>query len=216
MLKAMIMDFDGLIVDTEVVYYQIFSDWFRQKKQYALTMEDFLTCVGSHPEDLFQKLEAKYGFHVDRVAFQREIQERFLEESELLPVKDGVLEFIQAAKRAGLYLALATSAPLPKPLHHLKRLGLLEYFDLLVTADDVKRVKPFPDLFLKAVEKLGINKDEALIVEDSLNGLRSGLNAQMRVLVIPNDVTKHCTFKGYYRKADSLLHEKVSALIAEF
>lgn len=216
MLKAIIMDFDGLIVDTEVVYYKIFADWFLQKKQYELTMEDFLICVGSNPEDLFQKLETQHGCCVDRALFQREIQERFLEESKLLPVKDGVAEFIQATKRGGLSLALATSAPLPKPLSHLKRLGLLEYFDLLVTADDVERIKPHPDLFLKAVEKLRIDKSEALIVEDSLNGLQSGLNAEMRVLVVPNDVTKHCIFKGYYRKVDSLLQEDVRALIANF
>lgn len=216
MLKAIIMDFDGLIVDTEVVYYRIFTEWFREKMRHDLTMQDFLSCVGSHPEDLLRKLESTYGFHVDREAFHREIGERFEKESEWLPARDGVTEFIRAAKQAGLYLALATSAPRAKPLRHLKRLGLLAYFDLLVTADDVKRVKPFPDLFLAAAEKLGIAKEEALIVEDSLHGLRSGLNAQMRVMIVPNAVTRHAAFAGYYRKTDSLSLEDVTALIDQF
>ena len=57
MLKTIIMDFDGLIVDTEVVWYHIYVEWFRREKGYDLSVQEFLTCVGSNSEDLFRKLD---------------------------------------------------------------------------------------------------------------------------------------------------------------
>ena len=216
MLKAVIMDFDGLIVDTEVVWYNIFREWFKKKQNYDLPVEEFLFCVGSNAEDLFNTLEIKNNCIIDRDEFAKDTQKIFLERSEILPPKEGVVEFIKSVKSEGLKLSLATSSKRIKPTKHLERLGLIKYFDSIVTAEDVARIKPHPDLFLKAVEKLGINKNEALIVEDSLNGLNSGLNAEMRVLVIPNDVTKYCNFRNYYKIADSLLNIDVKKLISDF
>ncbi|MDO4270667.1 MAG: HAD family hydrolase [Eubacteriales bacterium] len=215
MLKTIIMDFDGLIVDTEVVWYQIYVEWLREQKDYALTVQEFLTCVGSTPEDLFDKLD-RGGIHVDRAQFARDTTARFLEESAFLPAKHGVEDFLRAAKENGLYVSLATSAGLKKPTVHLERLGLMRYFDLLVTAEDVERVKPYPDLFLKTAEKLGCSPAECLVVEDSLNGLTAGRNAGMRVLIVPNDVTRYCAFEGQYRLCGSLADVDVPALIADF
>ncbi|MDY3618398.1 HAD family hydrolase [Agathobaculum sp.] len=215
MLKAIILDFDGLIVDTEVVWYQIYVEWFKKHKDYDMTVEEFLTCVGSNAEDLFRKLDAQ-GIHVDREAFVRDTQQRFIEQSGTLPAKDGVADFIHAARERGVKVALATSSGRRKPETHLRRLGLLDQFDLLVTAEDVTRIKPFPDLFLAAAEKLGLAPEECLVVEDSLNGLKAGQNAGMRVLVVPNDVTKYCTFEGDLRLCESLAQVDFDALMADF
>lgn len=216
MLKAIIMDFDGLIVDTEVVWYNIFFEWFKIKKNYDLSVDEFLVCVGSSSEDLFNAIQAKNNCIIGRDEFTLDTQELFLERSELLQPKEGVVEFIKAVKSEGLKLTLATSSKRIKPIKHFERLGLTKYFDLIVTAEDVKRIKPYPDLFIKTVEKLGINKNEALIVEDSLNGLTAGLNADMRVLVVPNEVTKYSNFKNYYKIADSLLNVDVKKLVSDF
>ena len=139
MLKAIIMDFDGLIVDTEVVWYHIYVEWFKRHKNYEMTIEEFLTCVGSYPEDLFRKLDGQ-GIHVDREDFARDTQQRFIEASSALPAKEGVAEFIRAAREHGVKVTLATSSGRKKPETHLRRLGLLEDFDLLVTAEDVTRI----------------------------------------------------------------------------
>lgn len=215
MLKTIIMDFDGLIVDTEVVWYHIYVEWFQTHKAYALSVTEFLTCVGSNAEELFQKLDGK-GIHVDREAFVLDTRTRFIEESARLPAKPGVEDFLRSAKENGLRVALATSSCREKPTVHLERLHLMQYFDLLVTAEDVERIKPHPDLFLKAAETLGCAPEECLVVEDSLNGLTAGLNAGMRVLVVPNDVTRHCAFAGQYRLCASLTEVDVPALIADF
>ena len=215
MLKTIIMDFDGLIVDTEVVWYHIYVEWFRREKGYDLSVQEFLTCVGSNSEDLFRKLDAK-GVTVDRDAFAKDTFAQFIEQSSRLPAKPGVEDFLKQAHANGLSVALATSSSRKKPTVHLERLGLLPYFDLLVTAEDVERIKPHPDLFLKAAEKLSCTPEECLVVEDSLNGLLAGLNAHMRVLVVPNDVTKYCQFDGQYRLCNSLADVNVAQLIAEF
>lgn len=215
MLKTIIMDFDGLIVDTEVVWYQIYVEWFRKNKGYGLTVQEFLTCVGSNAEALFSQLDEK-GIHVDREAFAQDTFARFIEESNRLPAKPGVADFLKSAKENGLSVALATSSARKKPTVHLERLGLMQYFDLLVTSEDVERIKPAPDLFLKAAEKTGCTPAECLVVEDSLNGLLAGLNAGMRVLVVPNDVTKYCEFQGQYRMCASLADVDVPALIEGF
>ena len=209
------MDFDGLIVDTEVVWYQIYVDWFRQKKQYELTAQEFLLCVGSNAEELFREFDEK-GIHVDREEFVRDTQSRFIEESSKLPAKPGVAEFLKEAKACNLNVALATSSMRKKPETHLKRLKLMQYFDLLVTAEDVERIKPAPDLFLKAAEKTGCEAGECLVVEDSLNGLQAGLNAGMRVLVVPNAVTKYSDFTGSYLMADSLEQVDLGEVITGF
>ena len=82
MLKTIIMDFDGLIVDTEVVWYRIYVEWFRVHKQYDLSVQEFLACVGSNAEDLFRKLDAK-GIHVDRDAFAQDVIGTRIDRSDL-------------------------------------------------------------------------------------------------------------------------------------
>ena len=215
MLKTIIMDFDGLIVDTEVVWYQIYVEWFRKNKNYEMSVQEFLICVGSEAEELFKSLDSR-GIHVDREIFARDTQQRFIEESTKLPAKPGVEDFLRTAKKQGIVIALATSSTRKKPETHLNRLNLMKYFDLLVTAEDVQRIKPAPDLFLKTAEKAGCTVEECLVIEDSLNGLKAGLNANMRVLVVPNDVTKYCDFQGEYLMVNSLEEVDVEKLIREF
>ncbi|MBS4206679.1 HAD family hydrolase [Bacillus sp. FJAT-50079] len=213
MLKAVIMDFDGVIVDTEVIWFNIFQEWFQKNWNYDLTIEEFLICVGSHPEDLFKRLEKEYSIVINRNTFTEETSQKFLDESMDLPLKEGVLEFIQALKSENILLALATSATRKKPMYHLTRLNILQYFDVIVTAEDVDNIKPHPDLFNKAVEKLGIDKEEVVIIEDSVNGLIAGNRADINTIVCVNDVTKHSKFENYFIKVDSLKELDVNNLI---
>ena len=215
MLKAVIMDFDGVIIDTEVVWYNIYKDWFKRNKNYPLSIQEFLICVGSQEEELFIELERKQKIVVDRKRFKEDVHGTFIEQSNLLPPKEGVVQFIQEVKRKGLKLALATSATRKKPVSHLTRLGLMEYFDTLVTAEDVERIKPFPDLFEEAAGRLAVSPPEVLIVEDSLNGMKAGMRAHMKVLVVPNEVTKLSDFNGCYRQVQSLREVSVARIIEE-
>lgn len=216
MLKAILLDFDGLVIDTEVVWYGIFRDWFKVNTSYDLSIQEFLVCVGSTSQALFDKLKMEQNIIVDTDKFAKDTYEHFIELSNSLPANEGVEDFIKSLKSMNLVLSLATSSRKQKPINHLTRLGLIQYFDQIITADDVLRVKPFPDLFLKAIEVLGVKKDEALIVEDSFNGLQAGIEANIRVMVIPNAVTKHSKFKGYYKKEESLALTSIKVLCEEW
>ncbi len=215
MLKAIIMDFDGLVVDTEVVWYRIYAKWFEEHADYELTVQEFLSCVGADSDPLFSRL-AKKGIEIDAEAFSRDTLELFKKRSALLPAKEGVEKLLKEAKENGLGTALATSAGITKIRYHLGRLDLLRYFDVLVTSEDVKNIKPAPDLFLAAAEKLGCSPAECLVVEDSRNGLLAGLNAEMKVLIVPNEVTKYSDFEGKYLYFDSLGEVDVPELIKNF
>lgn len=215
MLKAVIMDFDGVIIDTEVIWYNIYADWFKKHKNYELHIKEFLICVGSDSGDLFDDLKKK-DIIVDREQFARDTTSSFIEQSNLLPPKEGVIEFVEMVKCRGLKLALATSATRQKPVKHLTRLGLIDKFDELITSEDVNRIKPYPDLFLKAADRLNIQSDEALVIEDSFNGLQAGMNAGMRVLIVPNRVTMHSDFNGYYCRLNSLAEINMDDLLADF
>lgn len=216
MLKAVIMDFDGLIIDTEVVWHEIFVEWFKKHKQYDLSMKEFLKCVGANSEELFRFLEAEKGMNIDRRHFEEETKSLFLDKVNLLPPKDGVEDFIKASYKAGLKLAIATSAGRAKPITHLNRFGLINYFDIIITADDVKRIKPYPDLYLKTLKELEVDPKETVIVEDSLNGLVAGKSAGVKVIVVPNDVTKYDEFEGCYKRVNSLKDININSLIEEF
>lgn len=216
MLKAVIMDFDGVIIDTEVVWYDIYTAWFKKNIDYELSVQEFLTCVGSNSDDLFDALREKKNIVVDRKQFADDTTRLFVAQSNHLPLKEGVAEFIEAVKSRGLKLALATSSTRIKPVKHLTRFGLIDKFDELVTAEDVQNIKPHPDLFLKAAEKMGISPDNVLVIEDSLNGLKAGVNAKMRVFIVPNDVTRYSEFNGCYCQAKSLSEINMDKLLADF
>lgn len=213
MVQAIIMDFDGVIIDTEVVWYDIFSEWFLEKYEYNLSINEFLMCVGSNSNVLFKEIGKKVNDEINIEQFNIDTRERFIEKSMSLPAKEGIEDFIKLVKELGLKLALATSSERVKPTTHLKRLGLFKYFDLIITAEDVKRVKPFPDLFLKVLSEFQIESTEALIIEDSLNGLSAGIEAKIDVIVIPNDVTRYSDFIGCYKIYNSASELKKVELI---
>ena len=216
MLKALIFDFDGVIVDTETQWYEIYRDWLKEEYDYDLDIRDYLVCVGSNSQRLFAFLWEAIGPEVDGEAFERSATEEFIRRSSVLPPMEGVTELIKEAKRRGMKLAIATSATRKKPEAHLKRLGLLEYFDAFSTAELCKNIKPAPDIVLKAAELLGVTPAECLAVEDSGNGLTSANRAGMRCLLVPNQITRHCEFEPCYKRVESLADVNLDEIEKDF
>jgi len=113
-------------------------------------------------------------------------------------VLPGVLDTIHAAKQLGLKLAIASSSPHSWVDTHARRLGVFHYFDRVICSDDVGvgRVKPNPDLFLLALKQLQVQKNEALIFEDSPNGVLAANRADIFVVAIPNPITALLIIEG--------------------
>jgi len=213
MLKAVILDFDGIIIDSETIWFDIFNKWFKDNHQYDLPITEFTKCVGSEKEDLFIYLEDKYDFEIDRKKFEHDTIDLFIELTKDIPVMDGIEDFIKVVKKHNLKLGLCTSATIKKPTYHLNRLDLMKYFDAITTADDVERIKPFPDLYENALKKLNVKPNEVIVIEDSYNGLLSANSAGIKTIVVPNYVTKHFNFEEAFMIKNSVKEIDLKGLI---
>lgn len=121
--------------------------------------------------------------------------------------------YLADAHEAGLTIALATSSTKKWVTTHLTKLDLISYFDYLITQDMVEHVKPAPDLFLKTLEVLDIEPDEAIIFEDSLNGLIAALEAKVPTVIIPNPVTESLPFENFHLKLNSMADMTLQEII---
>lgn len=215
MLEALIFDFDGLIVDTE---WPDFQSWHELCREYGveLSLETWLPCVGTgvttqvfHPYDY---LVAQLGRELEREVIVARCRQRSLELIASQPILPGVKELILEAKARGLRLAVASSSAHTWVSGHLSRLGLLDYFDTLACCDEVTHTKPYPDLYLKALEKLGVRAEQAVAFEDSLNGMLAAQRAALFCVLIPNLLTQHLPFERVDLRVTSLAELTLDAI----
>jgi HAD superfamily hydrolase (TIGR01509 family) len=199
-IKALIFDFDGLILDTETPDYVAWKEIY-QEHGFELPHEEWGKIVGGYGFSNFDAAEhlafLSQG-QLDSVTLRARHQ---LEASAAIAraaVLPGVLDHIHEAKRLGLKLAIASSSPHSWVDTHAKRLGIFHYFDQVICADDVGvgRTKPNPDLFLLALNQLQIQNNEAMVFEDSPNGVLAANRAGIFVVAVPNPVTALLAIKG--------------------
>ncbi|MBK8037333.1 MAG: HAD family hydrolase [Verrucomicrobiaceae bacterium] len=216
-LRAVIFDFDGLIVDTESTGYHTWREIFAEHghdlpvERYAQAVgTDFITGVYDPKRDL-EELTGR-AFDWEAVEIARKTHERELRQHlHLLP---GVADRLQEADALGLRIAIASSSPRTWIDSWMDQLGLHDHFHHISTVDDTGKVKPDPSLFLHAAEKLGVKPEEAVIFEDSLNGLRAAMAAGIRCVVAPGPMTRHLDFEGAWKRVESLAHVTLKELMA--
>jgi HAD superfamily hydrolase (TIGR01509 family) len=188
-IKAIIFDFDGLIVDTET---PVFQAWREICDEYGceLTLELWSSALGTYGGfDVLAHLESGSGTVIDRVAIKARKDLREHELAGARPALPGVLAYIAEARRLGLRLAVASSSSRGWVSGHLTRLELVDSFECLFCRDDVERVKPEPELYLAALSALGVQADEAIALEDSPNGITAAQRAGIFCVAVPNDLT---------------------------
>ncbi len=214
MLRALIFDFDGLIIDTESAIYQAWRELY-ESHGHGLTVAHWSQCVGtdfSSAYDPKKELEALTGKSFDWTAQEAELTERVHELLDGFDALPGVRDRLEEAAELGLPCSIASSSPLSWVERHLGHLDLRHRFANVTCRDHVERIKPNPDLFIDASKKLGVGPDEVIIFEDSLNGLRAAKAAGIRCVVAPGPITQHLNFEGAWRQVESLR----STTIAEF
>jgi HAD superfamily hydrolase (TIGR01509 family) len=202
MLRALIFDFDGLILDTETPEFHAWQEIYRLHGA-ELALENWLPCIGTGSVfDPHEHMEMLIGRALDRaeIAAAREICNRELIARETL--RPGVLATLEAARDGGMRIGLASSSSRNWVEPHLHRLGIAGFFETLQTGDLVQKVKPHPELYQRALAALGISPGEAIALEDSLNGLRAARAAGIFTVVIPNAMTRHLDLN----EADLLLN----------
>jgi HAD superfamily hydrolase (TIGR01509 family) len=190
MIRALVFDFDGLILDTEGPIYKAWVEIYEELGA-DLPLSAWEAWVGGSPQgfDPCGYLESQLGRAVDRKTLTGRASKR---EDELILLESalpGVEEYIADAKRLGLKLGVASSSDCPWVYRHLERLGLRDQFDSIKCAEDVENVKPSPDLFLAVLDELGVDPEEAIAFEDSPHGITSAQSAGLFCVVVPNPLT---------------------------
>ena len=127
----------------------------------------------------------------------------------------GVEDQIAAAKGLGLKLGVASSSPRSWVAGHLSRLRLEPYFDTIKCSDDVEHVKPHPALFLAALRGLGVRADEAVVLEDSQNGVMAAKRAGIFCVAVPNALTQHSSLDLADLQLTSLTELSIEGLLNE-
>lgn len=212
--RALIFDFDGLIIDTEALYASTLLQVLAAR---GVTTD--LGAIGhlfgsTGPENdaaWAAKLEEWAIVH-DSDALDELIRTRAGSGFDELPLLPGVVDLLDAAAATGWRTALATGKARWRLDEHLDRLGIGTRFDVIVTAEEVANGKPAPDIFLEAARRLGVEPERCVVLEDSLPGCRAAHAAGMVAIACPGPVTASLTFPDGTRRVASLLDVRLDEL----
>lgn len=213
MIKALVFDFDGLIVDTET---PLLEAWVELHAEHGVPCrrERAHRIVGHVGID-FDPWE-DFGSAVDRAALEREYRRRTRALTARQPVLPGVHETLEAARRRGLRLGVASNSTHEHVERHLNRLGLRAFFDAIRCIDDVAAGKPAPDVYLAALRALDAGAAATVAFEDSVPGHIAAKQAGLHCVVVPNPATAHCEFPRADLRLPSLAHTTFDQLLARF
>lgn len=187
MIKAIIFDMDGLMIDSERVTFECYQE---RLKDMNLTMDEefYKTLLGKPIKGIYQRFYDVYGndFPIENVIqdVHQLMAERF--ETEGVPVKKGLVELLHYLKDNNYKTIVATSSNRDRVDKILSQAKITEFFDDSICGDEVTKGKPNPEVFLKSCQKLGVNVDEAIVLEDSEAGIQASYDANIKVICIPD------------------------------
>ena len=214
---AIVLDMDGLMVDTEPLSRRA---WDQVLAMYGHTLDHAIynSIIGYRFDESAATLIKTYDLpaNIDTLARQKETKLATIRASGI-PVMPGLYELHAAINRRALPWSVATSSPRDHALEILQQIGLQDSCRIIAAGDEVPRGKPAPDIYLLAAERLGISPAHCMALEDSSPGCRSALAAGMMVGAIPNRDTKTADFSAVDHIFPSLhdVVERLDTLLVE-
>lgn len=212
--KAFIFDLDGTLIDTEKLY-KIF--WPQAVKDYGFTMTDeqrlALRSLGR--PFVAEQMAEWFGPTFDYLEIKNHrkvIMEEYVREHGIDKMP-GAIELLEALKQKGITIAIATATDPERATRYLRKAGIsLDYFDKLISATEVPKGKPAPDIYLYACERLGLEPEDCIAVEDAPNGIRSAKAAGLKVIMVPDQAPATDDDSKYYDYCVKNLEEIISYL----
>jgi HAD superfamily hydrolase (TIGR01509 family) len=215
MMQALIFDFDGLILDTESSSLQTWQEIYAEFGC-DLPFATWAKGIGgsvAEPFDACEYLETLLGRAVQREELRERRRKRHVEIVETLLPLPGVEDYLREAKRLGLKIGLASSSRHDWVDTHLARLGLLDYFDTIKCRNDVAYVKPDPALYLAVLDALHVRADQAIVFEDSPNGVVAAQRAGIFSIAVPNLITGQLSLQHADMRLISMKDMPLEALL---
>ena len=187
MIKGVISDMDGVILDSEKLYVRF---WCEAGNFYGYPMQKFhaLSIRSMARPFAIERLQGFFGkdFDYDKVRGKRvELMDSYVEQNGI-DAKPGAETLLRYLKEKGIKTALATATPVDRARKYLDMVGLLKYFDEVCSARMVEHGKPAPDIYLYAAEKLKLAPKDCIALEDSPNGIRSASAAGCKTVMVPD------------------------------
>ncbi|WP_408071612.1 HAD family hydrolase [Butyrivibrio sp. JL13D10] len=210
MVKAVLFDLDGTLIDTERIYQIVWPQTiehfgYKMTRQQALQLRSLGRPFA--PEKFREWYGDDFDYHEAR-EYRKKLFEDIIKK-EGISLKPGAKEILSYLKDRGILISTATATDEERTERYLKKVGLFEYFDKICCATMVKEGKPKPDIYLYAADKVGVPKENCLAVEDAPNGVRSASSAGIKTIYIPDQNDDEDEIKGlYYKKIGSLLELK--------
>ncbi len=205
-MNAVIFDMDGVLIDTEK---HLIECWMQAAKMHGVSMkreEAYLlrSLTGTMAAPMLHEMYGEeFDYWTVRETRKKLMEKRLAEYG--IERKKGVVEALEMLKKKGFKVAIATATDSERAKGYLEKVGILSYFDYVISANMVSIGKPMPDIYLYACEKIGEKPENCYAVEDSPNGVMSAYRAGMKVIMVP-DLTQPDpeTEQRLYAKIDSL------------
>jgi HAD superfamily hydrolase (TIGR01509 family) len=194
--KGVIFDLDGVVSDTQKIKTQVSVDLLYDKYGIEITPEDFEeTYMGMKTRQIFSSIFKKYEIEdaVDDFIELR-ISELDAQIENHIPLVPGSIELIDSFKQAGYKLALATGGVREWSDKVAKRLNIKNKFDVFVYADEVEKIKPNPEIYILAAEKLRLDAKKCIVIEDSKAGVIAAKEAGMKCIALVENIEDHQSY----------------------
>ena len=187
MIKAVIFDMDGLMLDTQRIATKA---WRLAAAEYGINFSNELSLklIGRNVQDTMTILKKELGDDFPIEECRKRATKLYFEDISQngIPIKPGLLELIHFLKDKSIDIAVATSAPRSLTVHELRLANLISHFKVIVTGDDIQNGKPSPDIFLAAAKLLNIPPEKCIVLEDSFPGIRAAYAAKMIPIMVPD------------------------------
>ena len=186
--QAAIFDMDGLLLDTERLYMRVFKQSC-QNVHLPFYEDIYLSIIGRNSKGIDEILRSAYGNELDKLHANWRVNYDAIVKNQPIPMKKGVIPLLEWLRANKIQTAVATSTQKDVALLKLKLAGLDDYFDNITCGCEVTQGKPNPEIYLLAAQRLGVKPQYCLAFEDSNNGAKSALAADMKTYQIPDLVT---------------------------
>jgi len=186
---AVIFDCDGTLVDSMAAHFEAWCDALALYGAKGIFKEDVFMAMGGRPtRDIVVEINDEYDLHLDPEAVADAKREAFLKRLDSIELIREIADFAEAL-RGKVPMAVASGGSRLVVEKTLRQVGISDWFDEVVTADDVEEGKPAPDVFLKAAQLLDVEPARCLVLEDAPSGILAAQRAGMQVIAVPSPLT---------------------------